>query len=90
MLTAEWFTGEKNLREVHAIRRKVFIEEQGVTEEEEMDGTDAGAIHLLVRDDGLPVATGRIIIEDDKYYIGRVAVLKEQRGKNTGTSLCAC
>ena len=84
MITAEWFTGEDNLTGVHAIRRAVFIEEQGVSEEDEMDGTDAGAIHLLVREDGTPVATGRILIENGVFTLGRVAVLKERRGKKLG------
>jgi len=84
MITTEWFAGDGDLTDVHMIRRNVFIKEQGVSEEEEMDGTDMEAIHLLVRDGGTPVATGRVIIMDDKFYIGRVAVLKEHRGKKYG------
>jgi len=84
MITAEWYAGDGDLTDIHMIRRAVFIKEQGVSEAEEMDGTDMEAIHLLVREDGAPVATGRIIVTDDKFYIGRVAVLKEHRGKKYG------
>jgi len=84
MITAEWFAGDGDLTGIHMIRRAVFIGEQGVSEAEEMDGTDMEAIHLLVRDNGAPVATGRIIVIDEKFYIGRVAVLKEHRGKKYG------
>ena len=85
MITAEWFTGDKNLFEVHAIRRAVFIEEQGVSEADELDGTDGGAIHLLIRDGGAPVATGRITIAGNEFTLGRIAVLKERRGEKLGS-----
>ena len=84
MITAEWFAGDGDLTDIHAIRRAVFIGEQGVSEAEEMDGTDMEAMHLLVKDNGAPVATGRIIIIDEKFYIGRVAVMKNHRGKKYG------
>ena len=84
MITTEWHTGDKDLHEIHAIRRAVFMEEQGVSEEDEMDGTDAGAIHLLVCDGGVPVATGRLLIDGDIYTLGRIAVIKERRGKGYG------
>ena len=88
MIVAEWFTGDTQLAEVHAIRRAVFMEEQGVSEAEEMDGTDAEAIHLLLRDGGVPVATGRIIIVDGLFYLGRIAVLKDRRNMGYGDFLC--
>jgi len=84
MLRTKWTTGAADLGDAHMIRRVVFMEEQGVSEAEEMDGTDAGAIHLVVYDGYEPVATGRILIEDDKYILGRVAVLKEHRGEHLG------
>lgn len=84
MITAEWFFGDAELKEIHAIRRAVFIEEQGVSEADEMDGTDIGAMHLLVREDGMPVATGRILIENETFTLGRIAVLKNLRGKKYG------
>ena len=84
MITGEWFTGDSNLNEVHAIRRTVFIEEQGVSEEDEMDGTDTDAIHLLVRDGKYPVATGRILIDGGTFTLGRIAVLKKRRGEGYG------
>ena len=84
MLTAEWFSGDADLTAIHDIRREVFIKEQGVSEADEMDGTDISAIHLLVRDDGIPVATGRMLIEDETFMLWRIAVLKNHRGKKYG------
>ena len=84
MITTEWFTGDANIKDVRAIRRAVFIEEQGISEADEMDGTDSEAIHLLVRDDKIPVATGRILITGGIYTLGRIAVLKNHRGQGLG------
>ncbi|WP_425101724.1 GNAT family N-acetyltransferase [Tropicibacter sp. S64] len=69
------------------IRRKVFIEEQGFTEEEEWDDLDGAAIHLLISDDGRPVATARLLRQDGVGRIGRICVLKEGRGKGLGAML---
>jgi len=84
LITAEWFTGADGLDAVHAIRRAVFVEEQGVPEEDEIDGTDAGAIHLLVSDGGVPVATGRILTDGGVFTLGRVAVMKDRRKEGYG------
>lgn len=78
------------------VRRLVFIEEQGVTEEEEIDRFDGdpaevdSCIHVLGRLDGAPVATGRLILdqpEGDHPSIGRVAVLAEHRGRHFGAAV---
>ena len=83
MIQARWFI-DGDLSDAFMIRRRVFIEEQGIDEAEEFDGTDAGAIHLVAYDDGRPVATGRIRLEDNQAVIGRVAVLRDERGKGYG------
>ncbi|MGW4277959.1 GNAT family N-acetyltransferase, partial [Streptomyces seoulensis] len=45
-----------------AVRREVFVAEQGVAEEIEYDAYDAVAVHVLaVRDDGVPLGTGRLL-----------------------------
>ncbi|MDX5349572.1 MAG: GNAT family N-acetyltransferase [Paracoccaceae bacterium] len=71
----------------HALRRTVFIDEQGVPESEELDDQDAGAIHLLARLDGRPVGSARLILKGATGKIGRVCVLKEQRGTGLGAAL---
>ncbi len=84
MISTKWYYGEENLEDVHMIRTRVFIEEQKVPPELEMDGTDVDAIHLAVYDEGVPVATGRVLIKDGVFTLGRIAVLKEHRGKKYG------
>ena len=69
------------------IRRKVFVEEQAVPEELELDAHDATAVHLLAVADGRPVGTARLLIDGDHAKIGRVAVLAETRGTGAGAAL---
>ena len=69
-----------------AIRRRVFIEEQNVPEELELDELDATAVHLLAVQDGRPVGTARLLIEGESAKIGRVAVLPEMRGTRAGAA----
>lgn len=76
-----------DLAACHALRRAVFIEEQGIPEAEEWDGLDDGAIHLLIREDGRPVATARLVKSGSTGKIGRICVLSECRGRGYGTGL---
>ncbi len=74
--------------EAHNIRITVFIEEQGF--ENEFDSIDAEATHILMKtDDGIPVATCRVFWSDDmdSHVLGRLAVLKEYRGKGIGSDV---
>jgi ElaA protein len=70
-----------------ALRRRVFIEEQGVSEAEEVDGLDPLALHLLAMRDATPVGTARILPEGAVGKIGRVCVLEEARGTGLGAAL---
>ena len=70
-----------------AIRRAVFIEEQGVSEEIEMDGLENEAIHVLLLHDGRPAACARIMVNGAAGKIGRVAVLRDHRRKGLGTAV---
>lgn len=71
-----------------AIRMEVFVAEQGVPPEEEMDDLDATSLHVLAFVDGDPVGTGRLIPgEDGTAKIGRMAVLKRFRGRGIGSEI---
>ena len=68
------------------IRKKVFVEEQGF--QNEFDDMDLLATHFVALDDSdTPIATGRVFKgqENGTYILGRLAVLKESRGKNIGS-----
>lgn len=70
------------------IRRKVFVEEQGVSEELDLEG-DSEALHFLVEKEGMYVATGRYRIQGPFLKIERLATLPEARGKGVATDLMA-
>lgn len=84
MVTGKFLTGKDDLSEVFRIREEVFCKEQNIAKEIEHDAFDQGAIHVLIHDHGCNVATGRLLIVEGRYSIGRVAVVKEERGKYYG------
>lgn len=66
------------------IREQVFIQEQHISPEDEWDAQDAIALHFVVYIAGQAVATARLL---ENHSIGRVAVLKSQRGLGLGRVL---
>ncbi|MCE5973383.1 GNAT family N-acetyltransferase [Sinirhodobacter sp. WL0062] len=76
-----------DLAACHALRRTVFIEEQNVPEELEIDDLDDIAIHLLAFVDDRPVGTARLFAKGEAGKIGRVCVLPEARGTGLGAAL---
>ena len=79
---ADWQDDAPALR---VIREAVFILEQQVPVELEWDGLDAGCLHVLATDSaGNPVGTARLLPDG---HIGRMAVLKEWRGRGVGSAL---
>jgi predicted GNAT family N-acyltransferase len=78
---------EKELQRAFSIRLRVFVREQGVPEEIELDEEDNRATHLLATMNGKPVGTARIVIKNARAKIGRMAVLKSYRGKGIGKTL---
>ena len=74
-------------REAMKIREKVFVEEQGFLEE--FDEIDSYAVHLVLFDQGEPIAACRFFQEKEKqdYIVGRIAVIKEYRGQKIGTKV---
>lgn len=72
------------------IRQAVFVTEQNVPVEEEIDAIDSldTTIHLIFVRDGVDLGTARIVAEAPGHcHIGRVAVLKEARGTGAGKAL---
>jgi len=76
---------QDNRRELGALRRAVFVEEQRVPESLEWDGMDADCYHVLVTAaEQQPVATGRMKPDG---HIGRMAVLPAYRGQGIGSAV---
>jgi len=72
---------ESHKDDICAIRYEVFVEEQNVPEELEIDGLDNEARHVLAFVDEVPIGTGRILGDG---HIGRIAVLEKHRGLGIG------
>lgn len=70
-----------------ALRRQVFIDEQGIAEADEIDDLDPQAVHLLAEKAGQPVGTARILIDGALGKVGRICVVPEQRGIGLGAAL---
>lgn len=77
-----------DMQRAHAIRRRVFIEEQRVPEEIEMDADDAVAFHALALRDGVAIGCGRMVEHGrSEVKIGRMAVLPEFRKTGAGARI---
>ena len=88
MFRGTWYHGLNGLDEALALRREVFVDEQGYSAENESDDIDARAMHAVIYDEDGIVATGRIYPDGyGKFHIGRVAVKKAKRGMGYGDLL---
>jgi ElaA protein len=77
----------RDIATCRALRRVVFIEEQGVSEADEVDDLDEVAIHLLAFLDDTPVGTARLLVDGSAGKVGRVCVLRAARGTGLGAAL---
>jgi len=77
------------MEQAWALRRRVFIEEQHVPEEIELDADDARAIHALALEGERPVGCGRMLEREGYVKIGRMAVLGERRRAGVGCRVLA-
>lgn len=78
---ADWHQDNADLRR---IRNSVFIQEQGVSPEQEWDSDDVTATHFLAFEGDFAVGTARLLADG---CIGRVSVLKDWRGLHIGEKL---
>lgn len=84
VVQTDWAHDAQNLR---AVRRAVFIDEQGVPEAMEWDEHDATSLHFLVTTvAGEPIGCARLLPDG---HVGRMAVMPEWRGQGVGKALLA-
>ena len=82
---AQWQRDGEALRH---IRDVVFIQEQSVPIDLEIDGADPECAHLLAHDEtGRPIGTARML---PSGKIGRMAVVRPWRGQQIGTAILFC
>jgi len=76
---------EQDAEAIRKIRTEVFVIEQKVPMELEMDGVDPVCRHVVaVPNTGEAVGTARLL---DSGQIGRIAVLKSWRGRGIGSRM---
>ncbi|MCY6371315.1 GNAT family N-acetyltransferase [Clostridium ganghwense] len=83
----KWSKGKEDFKDANMIRKEVFVKEQNVPIEIEIDELDDTAHHIVIYENDKPVTVGRLLEKKKYYVIGRVAVLKEYRGKKYGKVL---
>ena len=81
-------TNKEEMDHVYSIRTKVFIEEQQVPKDLEMDEWEEKSVHFLAWLSDTPIGTCRLrFVDNDTGKAERVAVLKEYRNTGAGTKL---
>jgi predicted GNAT family N-acyltransferase len=73
-----------------ALRHEVFVDEQGVPPELEIDEHDETALHLLAFDEGRLVGVCRLVMgtpPTQRAKFGRLVVAREARGGGIGSAL---
>lgn len=79
--------GDDELAAALALRRTVFVEEQGVPLEEELDEHDAQALHLVALDGATVVGTCRLLPSGATLKLGRMAVAPAARRRGIAARL---
>lgn len=85
MFDVKLVTTDEDRERAFALRKEVFVKEQGVPLSLELDEHDATAIHFIVNDGEKTIATARLReIEPKIGKVERVCVLGSYRGKRLG------
>lgn len=72
---------------IFEIRKRVFVDEQKVDEQEEFDDFEKASIHYLGTLNGIPAGTARWRITKAGIKLERFAVLKEYRNKGVAAAI---
>jgi predicted GNAT family N-acyltransferase len=82
-----WSRGPRDLQGAIALREEVFVREQNVPVEEELDGRDEEALHLVALDGGCVVGTLRLLFDGTTVKVGRVAVARSARRRGLAAAM---
>ncbi|WP_214629749.1 GNAT family N-acetyltransferase [Paenibacillus agaridevorans] len=87
MITTERAVHKEQLEQAFAIRTEVFVKEQGVPLEAEIDEYEGESSHVLVRYDGEPAGTGRVRSLDRVAKLERICVREKFRKAGIGAAI---
>jgi len=84
-LSYKLVTNDRELKEAFDVRKEVFVEEQGISEDLELDGYDSEALHMVVKDGERVIGTARVLfLTASEAKIERMAILEPFRCKGVG------
>jgi predicted GNAT family N-acyltransferase len=79
---------DDELPEAFEVRRQVFVQEQGISEDVVFDGHDRGALHVVVKDGQRVVGSARVqFFADNQAKLERMAILRQYRRKGIGKDM---
>ncbi len=78
---------EAELASVYALRLEVFVDEQQVPPELELDEDDRRAWHILAEEKGVTVGCARILFDQGSAHLGRIAVKRTMRAQGIGSAV---
>jgi predicted GNAT family N-acyltransferase len=86
-VTVKIVENQKELEDAYSVRKTVFVEEQAVPLEEEIDAYEEEAKHFIMYQDGSPVGAGRFRLVDGFGKVERICVMKEARKTGAGKAI---
>jgi predicted GNAT family N-acyltransferase len=90
-IEVRWSRGPSEIAGAFALREAVFYGEQGVPVEEDIDGRDADALHVVAVDPsgGAVIGTLRLLLAERPVKIGRVVVARRWRRRGIASQMLA-
>lgn len=86
-MTVKVVENEKEREDAFSVRRTVFIDEQNVPAEEEIDQHEDEAAHFVFYHEDSPIAAGRFRVVDGFGKVERICVLKDARNTGAGKAI---
>lgn len=87
MLDINIASTERAIQHAYDIRTRVFVDEQHVPMEEEIDKHESEAIHFVGYENEIPVAASRLRFVDGFGKLERICILKDHRNKSYGSKM---
>jgi predicted GNAT family N-acyltransferase len=86
-VTVKIVENQKEREDAYSVRKTVFVEEQAVPLEEEIDAYEDDAEHFIMYDEDSPIAAGRFRFVDGYGKVERICVLKVARKTGAGKAM---
>jgi predicted GNAT family N-acyltransferase len=81
-------TGGAELHQAFEVRRQVFVQEQGISEDLVFDGNDRKALHVVVKVGEKVIGSARVqFLTDNQAKLERMAILQHYRRKGIGKEM---